>query len=345
MTDNNIKPVRIRLELMDNNLSDRDKVILKRYGESTTGTSIIRDVIIPSDMPLHNLHYVIQKAFGFQNSHLRRFVLPESIHNTVTGGTVQGWADLVGTLYQSPTEGQEDIFWDNDYKPNSSFNSWLKRKYKGPYVYKGNFGDNEASKNDIKTIVDNPNEFEIRESFEDYMARSKENENTEIQIIGKARLRDMTLNELHQSIIIENGTDNLSEQLLVNDVIAFDDENLNDGNLFPVTKELIYNYDFGDDWKVFITKHKDYNDLLENYLTTPEEISELEDLVLKKYKPYCIHRDGLPVIDDVGGLRGYAHFLAMKYEKSEGVEEASEIGAWATSMGWRPTKTIPREII
>lgn len=319
--------------------------MLKRYGESTTGTSIMCDIIIPSDMPLHNLHYVIQKAFGFQNNHLRRFVLPESIHDKVSGGTVKGWSNLVGTLYQSPTEGQEDIFWDNDYKPNSSFNSWLKRRYKGPYAYNGNFEDIEASKEDIKDIVDNPNEFEIKKSFEDYMTRTEKEEDAEVRVIGKSRLIDMTLNEFHQSVIIEKGTENLSEQLLINDVIAFDDENLNDSSLFPVTQKLIYHYDFNDGWQVSIAKHDNYDDLFENDLTTQEEISELENLVLEKYKPYCIHRDGLSVIDDVGGLSGFADFLAIKYEKTTGTKEASEIGAWATSMGWRPTKTMPREII
>lgn len=44
--------------------------MMKRYGESLTGNSITRDILIPADMPLHNLHYAIQKLFGFQNSHL-----------------------------------------------------------------------------------------------------------------------------------------------------------------------------------------------------------------------------------------------------------------------------------
>lgn len=64
MTKIKIKPIHLRLELKDDYLSDFQKVMLKRYGESITGDSIIRDVLIPSDMPLHNLHSVIQKAFG-----------------------------------------------------------------------------------------------------------------------------------------------------------------------------------------------------------------------------------------------------------------------------------------
>ena len=74
-----ITAVRLRLELKDDYLSDYQKRMLKRYGESISGDSITRDILIPSDMPLHNLHYTIQRLFGWQNSHLRSFYLPEEI--------------------------------------------------------------------------------------------------------------------------------------------------------------------------------------------------------------------------------------------------------------------------
>ncbi len=70
-------------------------------------------------MPLHNLHYAIQRLFGWQNSHLRRFVLPEEIYNRLTGGTVKGWTDLAGILFQSHGEGEHDVFWDDDYQSGS----------------------------------------------------------------------------------------------------------------------------------------------------------------------------------------------------------------------------------
>ena len=58
---NAFKPVHLHLELKDDYLNDAEKAILHRYGESSTGDSISRDILIPSDMPLHNLHYAIQK--------------------------------------------------------------------------------------------------------------------------------------------------------------------------------------------------------------------------------------------------------------------------------------------
>lgn len=341
------RAIRVRLELKNDYLSDFDKVMLKRYGESSTGDSITRDVLIPADMPLHNLHYVIQKAFGWQNSHLRRFILPDDIYNKVTKGTVKGWTELVGVLFQPPSEGEEDLFWDDSFDPygRGSFATWLKRKYKGPYHYGGNYEHYEIAQLDIEDIVNHPHEFEIKESFKSYMNRKIEDENTELRVLGTSRLIDMTLEELNQSIMIENGTENLLERLLVDEVIAYRNEELDESELFPVTNELIYNYDFGDNWEVIITKYKDYDDLLNEHLVFKEEVKELEKLVIEKHKPYCIHRDGLPVMDDVGGLSGYAQFLGDKYEQVDIDVNVTELNTWATSMGWRPTKTVPRKIL
>ena len=114
INEGNITPVRLHLELVDRYLADDQQRMMKRYGESITGYTIERDILIPSDMPLHNLHYAIQKLFGWQNSHLRRFELTDADYDRLTGGTVRGWADLVGTLFQPPSEGEADLFWDDE---------------------------------------------------------------------------------------------------------------------------------------------------------------------------------------------------------------------------------------
>ena len=59
---NEITPVRLHLELQDDYLSDYQKRMLRRYGESISSDSITRDILIPSDMPLHNLHYADRKS-------------------------------------------------------------------------------------------------------------------------------------------------------------------------------------------------------------------------------------------------------------------------------------------
>lgn len=336
VTKDKITPVCIRLELKDDYLSDYQKRMLRRYGESTTGESITRDILIPSDMPLHNLHYAIQKLFGWQNSHLRSFYLPKDIYDKLTGGTVKGWSDLVGILFQPPSEAEEDVFWDDDYQ-KGSFKVWLRKKYTDPYIYGGTMEHPEIAKQDIKELLDRFSMLEVKESFGDYMERAKRDENAEIKIIKKAPLIELTLEEMNSSIIIEGGIESLLERLEVAKVIAAQDEDIVSKQLFPVTKELIYNYDFGDNWKVRITKYKDCEDLLKRNIIDEYELEEAEDIVLNKHKPVCINKDGISVLDDVGGLSGFADFLGVIYE-GEDKEESANARAWAKSLGWSDKK-------
>ncbi len=333
---NNISAVRLHLELRDSYLDDNEKIMLKRYGESSTGESIYRDILIPSDMPLHNLHYAIQKIFGWQNSHLRRFYLHEDIFNNLTGSTVKGWTDLVGVLFQPPSEGEADIFWDDDYR-SGSFNTWLKKKYTGPYEYGGVLEHLDMAKKDIEELLDYYKMMDVSEPFSSYYERQKNDEDTELRIIRKAPLIDLTIKEMNDSIIIENGTENLLERLEVNDVIAAEGESLSSDGLFPLTYELIYNYDFGDDWKIYITKYDHCDELIDDYKLSEYELRDAVKVILEKHKPVCINKDGLSVLDDVGGLSGFSGLLKDIYENNNR-KESSDMSAWAKSLGWNPKK-------
>lgn len=331
-----VTTVRLHLELKNEYLSDYHKRMLKRYGESTSGESITRDILIPSDMPLHNLHYTIQKLFGWENSHMRRFYLPEETYNKLTGGTVKGWSDLVGILFQPPSEIHGDIFWDDDYE-KGSIKTWLKKKYTGPYVYGGTIENLEVAKEDINSFLYHFEVINVKEPFEQYMERSKKEKDTEIRIIKKAPLIKLTIEEMNSSIILESGTESLMEKLEVNKVIASQDEDMDSKDVFPVTKKLIYNYDFGDDWIVTISKHKDCEDLLNQNIIARYELEEAESIVLNKHKPVCISKDGISLLDDVGGLYGFADFLGVLYE-GEDKEEKASARAWAKAGGWSDKK-------
>lgn len=342
-SNNNISAVRLHLELRSSYLDDNGKIMLKRYGESATGESISRDILIPSDMPLHNLHYAIQKLFGWQNSHLRRFYLHEDIYGNLTNNTVKGWADLVGILFQPPSEGEEDVFWDDDYK-SGNFNTWLKKKYIGPYKYGGTLERPDMAKRDVEELLDYYKMVNVRESFSSYYERRKDDGDAEDRIIRRAPLIDLTIEEMNNSIMLESGTENLLERLKVSDVIASEGEDLSSNGLFPLTYELIYNYDFGDNWEIYITKHDDCDDLIENFNVLEQEVRDAVKVVLEKHKPICINRNGLPVLDDVGGLSGFAGLLWSIYE-SEDRQESSEMSAWAKSLGWSPKKISIKKII
>lgn len=341
---NPIKAVHLHLELKNDYLDEEDQRILRKYGESSTGDSICRDILIPSDMTLHNLHYTLQTLFGWQNSHLRRFILPEEIYNRLTCRTVKGWTDLVGTLFQCPSECEQDVFWDDDYQ-SGSIKTWLKKKYTGPYLFHGIMEELKWAQNDIKQLIENFAIVEVEEPFNDYMNRRKLDDKTKPHIIKKAPLIELTLEEMNNSIIIESGTESLLERLEVATVLAFKDYDICiDKNIFPVTHKLIYNYDFGDDWIITITKEKDCKELLENGYISEDELFEAETTVVTKHRPVCIHKDGVSVLDDVGGMHGFLEFLRNVYE-GENKEEGRNLKAWAQSLGWSKRKISNKRIL
>ena len=62
--------LRLRMEL-----DAEEEKTLKKYGKVKKELS--RDLAVPSDITLHALHFAIQQAFGWRNSHLHRFTLDE----------------------------------------------------------------------------------------------------------------------------------------------------------------------------------------------------------------------------------------------------------------------------
>lgn len=121
------------------NLDENERTELFRIGKATNGFS--RDVLVSGAMTLHAMHYMIQKLFGWQNSHLHRFSLSDEDFNQLTGGKVQGWADLCGSLLKFPDGDFYDASWDDDYQEGISVKSWFRRKYNGGYFTKA-VGDN-----------------------------------------------------------------------------------------------------------------------------------------------------------------------------------------------------------
>ncbi|MEE3392732.1 MAG: hypothetical protein VZR00_03335 [Lachnospiraceae bacterium] len=83
-TDN--KVYLLHLELDIDNISDAAYDALQTYGKVEKGIS--RDVLVSSDISLHELHYLIQRTFGWRNSHLHKFCIPRRDFNRITGGTV-----------------------------------------------------------------------------------------------------------------------------------------------------------------------------------------------------------------------------------------------------------------
>ena len=151
---------------------------------------ITREVLVPGEMNLHALHYMIQKLFGWQNSHLHRFSLSQKDFDMVTDGQkMKQYMDLCGSVFMFPGDEMDDRFWDDDYKEGTSFKTWLRRKY-----------------------VDH---------FKDYAAESTFLRNTErIKDFKKRHKKllsdpDVTIKEIEESVIFEEYPNTLIEKLKV----------------------------------------------------------------------------------------------------------------------------------
>jgi len=129
------KVLKLRLALNCTDLDDKNEYVLKKYGK--VKETISRDILVPAEIPLHNLHYAIQRAFGWQNEHLHHFSLPEEVFTCMTDNKALTWLDLCGIYFRFPNEEMDDLFWDDDYNGKQSIRTWLRKKYTGPYRYYG----------------------------------------------------------------------------------------------------------------------------------------------------------------------------------------------------------------
>ena len=91
---------RLHLE-MDYEAEEEELDILHRYGK-LKGKAISRDLVVPSDIPLYALHYVIQRAFGWENSHLHHFFLDKERVKEFCENSPEKWRQMVGIIFRSP---------------------------------------------------------------------------------------------------------------------------------------------------------------------------------------------------------------------------------------------------
>ena len=276
------EPIRLHLSLTNENLSEDDQAVLRRFGRSSTGYSIERDILIPHDITLHSLHYAIQRLYGWQNSHLHCYKLPEDVYRRLTGGTVKGWGSLIGVLFQTvyPHDAWEERYGDDDYE-SGSFKSWLKKKYTGPYRYLGEYELYDRAVQEFKDFLNFRPTIDVHEPFSF--------ERKERKIIKTAPIIELTLAELNASLVIDDGTEDLLERLPVSSILVPDGMKTASANelnrnkikryyngygeveepeVKPITNKLLYHYDYGDGWIVEITRLESCDDLLRKNILT-----------------------------------------------------------------------------
>ena len=423
----------LRLELITDWLQAKERGTLNRYGRAERG--ITRDIIVPAEMTLHALHYAIQRAFGWCNSHLHNFQLPESAFRALVGEEQKftDWKPLCGLYFRFPTEDMSDLYWDDDYEGEGSIKTWMRKKYTAPYFY-GGFSEHYMESQMRMRVFSYKNpEVVVPQSFEEWQQNKEQPENVEsmgqrcktleqLSIEEFNRTVDTNLGELLErltvsELLLQEGMtaspddrkaiqkktsaqwkmfEEKAESLLriqrrIMDAIESIDKNEAQGyqkyneamyaydrfiadaetDVLPITDTLLYEYDYGDGWKVKITCKEIYpveigtkDTVMEDYWILPvteEQVFNdvraydwrghritglLRDQIAKviaKQRPLCIAADGLKVMDDVGGPLGYCEFLTTIHEGDD--DEADEMKEWARGMGWTGRKSKPENML
>lgn len=402
--------LRLHLELYSDYPDDKDVEILKKYGLLKYGDNISRDIVVPNDIPLYALHYVIQRAFGWENSHLRQFEIPIEKFNALCGNASL-WSNLTGIVFRSPLMEDEDEFWADDYN-GGSFKNWLRKKYTGPYLSQCHGEGIFSCQEDMMTL-DMDEEYYIMYSnaynYEtdkydgeeyicdvtpgyDYNGKKRPEpkpwfnkapyrvEIVKFEAVPAEGLRFVfernpmaLLERLPLYAVLAPGINELSDNCSKKERKHIDDLIIHDGaELFdsvheyvskiiedqidspivqpfagPITDVLLYNYDFGDNWKIRITASENCPDLVESGRITQTELDRANVKCREVYRPVLIARDGEMLVDDVGGISGFCEFLqdinpdftGMTLEKKEEAKQRKkEMLTWAKSLGWHREK-------
>ena len=401
--------MRLHLELVAD-FSEREKKVMHKYG-SMAGDTISRDVLVSDDLPLYALHYVIQRAFGWQNSHLHRFYISDERIAEFTKNA-ETWLQQVGVIYRSPLMDENAEFWADDYE-RGSFKNWLRKKYTGPCVsqcwaegLKSCRADMDHIDLDAEYYVEY-GYYKADRRYEPGYEGNGELDPDDAADAGKVRLlrcrpvynwkgekndppeadefvhgfrvevvkmRDLPVEMMNR--LFERGAFDILERLSIGEVLAvrnmsladsFQDgeqvsgyqEMLDDGMddeiegilegdldspmkqpfVYSFTDELLYNYDFGDNWKIRITGSRNCSDLVESGRITQDMLDKSNIKARVTYRPVLLSRDGEMLIDDVGGTSGMVGFIEAintmgRGEHDENGMSRTELKEWAKSQGW-----------
>lgn len=291
-----------------------------KYGDTFT-----RDILVPDELPLHNLHYVINQAFGFTNSHMHEFQLDSEDLQWVTRGKVENWKKLIGLVFKNPIRDDEIDFWDDDYEGGSP-RKWMRSKYTGPRYRK-------CYEETYRYILDEVKDLEVKADKLENLYGFRNNPFAVNEVLPLINILNL---DRHYKMPIEEFYEEL-------------DDGISDASCFPITdhraepwiygfaKKLFYTYDFGDNWHFTITPKFDVVDLLEKEIVTEKEVRDAIKKVCHLARPVIIAADGYPLVDDCNALQGYIETLS---EIEEGNKEYKE---WIESMGWK--KVIDKNVL
>lgn len=319
-------PFLVRLTMDLEPRGAEDERILREFGKSADGRHFTRDVMVPGGITLEGLHHVIQEAFGFLDGHLHKFNLPGERLEEICENKAKKFCGFYGVfLHYADDERPMGIPAQNYTGTQRSF--LARPPYSGPYernVREESYGVQQTLLGKVldsqKVDLDDPE-------------------------IGSMGIEEFVLKYLRDSFY------ELKSDLMLSAVLAPEGEKLPSGSewndAFDVSKpecfgyltdRLEYLYDFGDGWRVDITRP-----------AIPEGMEKVARKVERNDSPICVAKSGLMLVDDVGGTFGYTEFLRCVF--GEGPSEhfsydnKDETYRWAhDTFGWTRRNHYPSEL-
>lgn len=298
--------------------------VLRTYGKLKHDKTITRDIIVPAEMPLYAIHYMIQRAFGWQNSHLHRFFLPQKRFLEITGESMERWLELMGVLFPSLLMEDEDRFWADDYE-GGSIRNWFRRKYTGPYQSLNHREGIVQCIRDREIILEKWSE-QLQQPFNNVFVFFDALPNQLLERLPICQVLAVQDREDKGNISVKDSFEAFIKGSVKNEVRRILESRKDEPEIQPAitccTDELYYEYDYGDGWTVKITAREDCDELIRSKRVTAEQVDSAAETVCIENRPVCIAADGLPVLDDAGGLGGYIQFL-------RGINKGKEWAYWA----------------
>lgn len=282
--------ISIRIEIEFGKLSSKDKRILEKYGKAKDAR-IYRDVIVPPNFTLHQLNYVIQQAFGWQNYHLHCFNMEQKDFKKITKDKFKNWCDLCGIYFRYPDGDDSDIFWDDDYTGETNLKEYFASKYTGDYEY-GALGDYYLENQlKVKDFNDKNRMLPLRPNFS-FKASTEDENQIETIIPLKSSIK-----QLKQSrIIFEGKFETLIESLKLSDILVAKGRPIPDYSIFKneMIKDVIL-----ENKKFFNQELETFSNVRKNFFAVIDERDEMEKAIERKeFDAVTVWRDKVDKVSE-----------------------------------------------
>ena len=263
----------------------------------------------------------------------------------------------------------------------------MRKKYTGPYKYKG-FGEHYLNNQvEVKSMFSRHDEIMVRDfifgaekqpgpykvklkdatvgqvtrSFADVFCHELLERLPLVQILRMPSTKETDFAQVRSYVNNKISTINIDEMIEDYEYQRFksvkqEREYLEQYDILalPVADQLQYCYDYGDGWEVWICCDAMYQvDETGKWKETSgkTQLVSTDDLneVIAKHKPVCVAKDGIELVDDVGGIGGFCRMLRTIYESDiyddEEFDERDSMLDWAEMMGWTGRRISPKQTL